>query len=102
MGREHHWGIGIIRDFGEFLDENRALGLQAVHDVAVVDDLVPDIDRGAVDRQRPFHDIDRPHHAGAEAPRGTKHDFKVWFGCHLRKSHAESPHAAGPGSVKRN
>jgi hypothetical protein len=92
----------MIRDFGELLDENRALGLQTVHDIAVVDDFMPDIDRSAIDRERPFHGIDGPHHTGAKASRGTKHDFEVWFGCHVRKSHAESPLAAGPGSVSCN
>src|SRR6202035_4687513 len=76
VGRKHHWRVGIVGDFGQFLDENRALGLEAVHDIAVVDDLVADIDRGAVDGQRPFHGVDRPHHAGAKAPRREKADFQ--------------------------
>ena len=37
-------------DFVEFLDENRALGLQAFDHVAVVDDFVPDIDGGPIGR----------------------------------------------------
>ena len=37
--------------------------------MAVVDDLVADIDRRAIDGEGPFHDMDRPHHPGAEAPR---------------------------------
>ena len=35
---------------------------------------MPDIDRGAVNPQRLFDDVDRPHHAGAEAARGAQHD----------------------------
>ena len=27
VGRKHHRGVGIVRDFSQFLDENRALGL---------------------------------------------------------------------------
>ena len=80
MGRKHHRCVGIVGDFGEFLDENGALGPQAVDHIAVMDDFVPDIDRGAIDGERPFHGVDGAHHAGAEAPRRTKHDFEVWFG----------------------
>ena len=86
MGRKHHRRVGIVGDFGQFLDENRALGLQAVDDIAVMHDLVADIDRGAVDRQRPFHGVDRPDHAGAEAAGRTKHDFEVWFGLTWERS----------------
>ncbi len=82
VGRKHHRRVGIVGDFGQFLDENGALGPQAVDHIAVVDDLVADIDRGPIDGQRPFHGVDRPHHPGAEAPRRTKHDFKGWFGLH--------------------
>ena len=75
VGGKHHWRIGIVGDFSQFLDENRALGLEAVDHIAVVDDLVADIDRGAIDGERPLHGVDRPHHPGAEAPRRAKHDF---------------------------
>ena len=80
VGRKHHRCVGIVGDFGEFLDENRALGLQAVDHIAVMHDFVADIDRGAVDRERPLDGVDGPHHPGAEAPGRTKHDFQVWFG----------------------
>ena len=53
VGRKHHRCIGIVGDFGQFLDENGALGPQAVDHIAVVDDLVADIDRGAIDRRAP-------------------------------------------------
>jgi hypothetical protein len=82
VGRKHHRRVGIVGDFSQFLDENRALGPQAVDDIAVMDDLVADIDRGTIDRQRPLHGVDRPHHAGAEAPWRAKHDFQGWFGLH--------------------
>ena len=46
----------------EFLDENGAFRLQALHDIAVVDDLVADIDWCAVLLQRQHHDLDRAVH----------------------------------------
>ena len=84
VGRKHHRRVGIVRDFGQFLDENRALGLQAVDDIFVMDDLVADIDRGAIDGERPFHGVDGPDHPGAEAAGRTKHDSEVWFGGNIR------------------
>ncbi len=53
----------------EFLDEDRALGLQLVDDMRVVDDLVADIDRAAVRRERAVDDLDRADDAGAKAAR---------------------------------
>ena len=91
MGGKHHRSVGIVGDFGQFLDENRALGPQAVHHIFVMDDLVADIDRGAIDGERPFHGVDRPDHAGAEAARRTKHDFQGWFGWHLGQFRTGSP-----------
>ena len=86
MGRKHHRRVGIVGDFGQFLDENRALGLQAVDHIFVMDDLVADIDRGAIDGERPFHGVDGPDHPGTEAAGGTKHDFEVWFGLDMGQS----------------
>ena len=80
MGGKHHRCAGIVGNFGQFLDEDRALGLQAVHDIAVMHDLVADIDGGAIDRERALDGVDGPYHAGTEAAGGTKHDFQVWFG----------------------
>src|SRR5262249_13897856 len=98
MGREHRGCISIVGNFGKFLDENRALGPQAVHDIAVVGDLVTDIDRRAIDRQRALDGIDGADHPGAKAPRRTKHDSQVWFG-HGSDLWTESPLAAGQGTV---
>ena len=98
MGRKHHRRVGTIGDFSQFLDENRALGFQAVDDIAVMDDLVADIDRRAIDGERPFHGIDGPNHAGAEAAGGTKHDSEVWFGWHRGYLGTESPLAGGRGN----
>ena len=50
-------------------DEHRALGLEAVDDELVVDDLVADIDRRAVALERELDDPDRAVDAGAEAAR---------------------------------
>ena len=60
--------------FGQFLDEDDALGLQRVDDELVVHDLVAHVDRRAVELQRPFDDVDRAHHAGAEAARRAEND----------------------------
>ena len=51
VGGEDHRRVGV-GNFVEFLDEDRALGLQALHHVAVVHDLVADIDRRAVALER--------------------------------------------------
>ncbi|MHC2390067.1 hypothetical protein ACVMFA_004551 [Bradyrhizobium liaoningense] len=56
-------------NLGEFLDEDRAFALQALDDVFVMHDLMAHVDRGAVFLQCPFHDLDRTHHARAEAAR---------------------------------
>jgi hypothetical protein len=79
VGREHQGRPR--RHLGEFLDEDRALGLEVVHHVGVVHDLVPHIDGGAELGQRLLHDLDGPVHAGAEAP---------WFGQHnvLQRHHS--------------
>src|SRR3546814_4948703 len=52
VGAEHH--RHVVGDLIERFDENRALCLQRIHDIAIVDDLVPDIDgrAEALDRQR--------------------------------------------------
>ena len=36
---------GTVRDLVQFLDKDRALGFQVLDDEAVVDDLVPEVDR---------------------------------------------------------
>jgi hypothetical protein len=49
--------------------EDRALGLQAVDDEAVVDDLVADVDGCAIALERELDDADGAVDAGAEAAR---------------------------------
>src|SRR3546814_20086665 len=53
----------------DLVDEHGALGLQRLHDVAVVHDLMADIDRGAIGLDRLRDDLDGPVDAGAEAAR---------------------------------
>ena len=59
----------VVGNFVEFLDENRALGLQALDHVAVMHDLVAHIDRRAVDGERLFDRFDGAHHPRAKAAR---------------------------------
>jgi hypothetical protein len=78
MGRkdDRHVGVG---DFVEFLDEHGPLLPQALDHVAVVDDLVADIDRLAVHGERPFNRVDRAHHTGAEAARRAQQHLQGRF-----------------------
>jgi hypothetical protein len=48
-----------------------------------MDDLMPDIDRRAMDGECAFDRIDRPDDACAEAARRTKNDFQGRFGRHI-------------------
>ena len=73
VGRKHQ---GRARGHvGQFLDEDRALGLEVVDDIGVVHDLVAHIDRPAELGQRAFDDLDRAVHAGAETARFGQDDF---------------------------
>ena len=65
----------IRRHFGEVLDEARALGLEALHHVLVVHDLVAHIDRRTEFLQRPFDDLDGAHDAGAKTARLGEYHF---------------------------
>jgi hypothetical protein len=58
---------GSIGDFVQFLDEARALALERFHDVAIVDDLVPDVDGLTVLFERTLDDVDGANDAGTEA-----------------------------------
>ena len=76
--REDDGGAGI-GNLGEILDEDGALGLQALDHVAVVDDLVAHIDRGPVDAKRLLHRFDGAHHPGAEAARRAQQHLENGF-----------------------
>ncbi len=60
------------RYLGQFLDENRAKRLKPFDDVAVVDDLVADIDRRAIFLERQDNDLDGAIDAGTETSRLAK------------------------------
>ena len=65
---------GPIRNFIQFLDENGALGFELFHDMPVVDDFLPYINRTRVELQGNFNDIDGPFHTGTESARlGQEH-----------------------------
>ena len=74
----------LRRDLGEFLDEHRAQALQPLDDVAVVHDLVADIDRRAIFLQRQHDDLDGAVDAGAKAAWLAKPDRQRWLGGGLR------------------
>ena len=75
----------------ELLDEHDALGLELLDDEPVVDDLVPDIHRWSVELERPLHNVDRPHDAGAEAARRAEDNAEAGFGERMRGlEHAKS------------
>jgi len=60
--------------FRKVLDETCALCAQALHDVAVVNDFVSDVNGRAKLRERLLDDVDGPDHAGAETSRlGENH-----------------------------
>ncbi len=72
VGGENDDGTG--RRGIEFVDKDRALGLQVIDHEAVMHHLVADINRRAEFFQRLFDDGDRPFDAGAKAPRIGQQD----------------------------
>src|SRR3546814_5359357 len=60
----------IVRNVVQMLDEDGSLCLQPIHHIAVMHDLVPDIDGRAIAFQRKLHDADRALHTGAESRSG--------------------------------
>src|SRR5690349_237828 len=59
---------------GQVLHEHRTLSSKIFDYIAVVHDLMPHIDRGAVDLQGTLHDLDRAVDACTESPRLRKDD----------------------------
>ena len=49
-----------VGDVREGVDEDCAAGAQILHHVRVVDDLLADVDRAPVERERPLDRLDRP------------------------------------------
>jgi hypothetical protein len=58
---------GTVRNFGKIFDKLGALGAQSFHDVPVVDDLMPDENRGAEQFKRMQYGADRAIDSGTEA-----------------------------------
>ena len=79
-GEDHRAGLMLRRDFAEFLDEDGTELLKPLDHVAVVDDLVADIDRRAVFLERQHDDLDRAVDARAEAARLAEPDGQRRFG----------------------
>src|SRR3546814_629938 len=59
--------VGVVGDFVQLLDEDRAALLEVVDHVAVVHDFVAHVDRRAERLDRTLDDLDRAVDAGAEA-----------------------------------
>ena len=72
--REHGHRAG--RNFVQLIHEDGAARAQILDDVAIMHDLVTDIDRRAVFLQRTLDDFDGSLHTGAEAPRLSENDTK--------------------------
>ena len=68
-------GDGAFGDLIDLLDENSAFALQVFDHVAVVDDLVADINRRSVDLQRPLDNIDRALDTSTKPPRLSKNNL---------------------------
>jgi hypothetical protein len=72
MGAEHQRGAG--RHVGQVFDEDGALGLEVVHHIGVVHDLVAHVDGRAEAGDGALDDLDGAVDAGAEAARlGQQH-----------------------------
>ena len=65
---------GPVRDLVVALHEAGPLGGQGLHHVAVVHDLVPDVDRGSEDLERLLHDLDGALDAGAATAGACQED----------------------------
>jgi len=67
---------GVRRHFRKVLDKDRALILQAFDHVFIVDDLVADIDRGAILLERALDDLDRTYDTRTKSARLRKIHFQ--------------------------
>ena len=85
MRGEDDGAVGL-RNLLQLLDEDSALRLQALDNVAVVDDLVADVDGRAESLQRLLDNLDGALHARAEAARGTEQNVKLGAGHLLSRS----------------
>ena len=70
----------LRRHFAQFLNEDRAARLQPFDHIAVMHDLMADIDRRAVLLQRQDDNLNRPVNARAKTARAAEADRQLWFG----------------------
>ena len=92
MGRQHD--RRARRDVGDVVDEHHALGLEALDDQLVVDDLVVAVHGRREAADHPGQRLDRHLHAGAEAPRlGEQHPLDA---VRRRRSSHRDVHATRP------
>ena len=90
---DHRDAIGNVVDL---LDKDRALGLERIDHEAVVDDLVPDIDRYAIALDRPLDDLDGPVHPGAEPAGSGDHHAEERTFCGKGRVHVAASSALPP------
>ena len=62
------------RDLRQVVDKHGALAAKPLHNPMIMDDLVVDVDRRAVDAQSRFEALDRHVHARTESPRTSQND----------------------------
>jgi hypothetical protein len=67
VGAEHRQGA--VRDLVQLFDKNSALGLEVIHHMTVVDDLMANIDGLSGLDQGPIHNTDGAHDASAKSSR---------------------------------
>ena len=79
---------GAVGNFGEILDELGALRAQLFHDVPVVDDLMPDVDRGSEHVERLPHGADGALDSGAETADIGEQNLHVAFLLDIRRETA--------------
>ena len=65
----------VRRDFGQFLDEDSSRVAEFLDDVAVVNDLLANVDRGSEQVESNLDYVNRPDDTGAKAARRQKQDF---------------------------
>ena len=66
-----------VRHFANLFDKNRPTLAQAIDDVAIMDNLVTNVDRRAVQRQRVFDNADSAVNAGAKTARVSQQDLHL-------------------------
>ena len=77
MGTEH--GDGARRDVSDFFNETSALVPQAIYNVFVVDDFVPNVDGCAIVLQRAFDDVYGSDDTGTKPSRPRPNDAQGWL-----------------------